>query len=768
MVSRVLRFSGLCTWPLLMCSVVSGQTFIATVGTADASHPITVQYVTSGNCPTPNTFSDNSGTYTTLTSDLNFFFGSGAAHLLPVVHAGQWMPTSGSFPQSYPAWASPQEEETLSSAGVLALTFRGTFQGSGVFEILSWSETIDLNTSRFQATELLTQTFTPPEPCAYFRDPVTGVVTYQTQTASIYQAILTGSLPVTLTPTQAMTFLSAVSGNNQNGNVQQALCSPLVVKIADESGNPVSGVQVIFQITQQPSGASGAAVTMYSATTGADGTASTGLTMGTSTGQYLVTATCSSCNPVSVTFLETALARPGTITLLDPVASPGFLAKPTASGGSPIIGSSTTLASLAPSARVVDGVASDGVTQVVVSIGGACPNEELKLSLDADGTLANIGSTAFQPLNLTLQADLQGNAFALYRAPVDFARSSSDYDLVFRNVYMHLQSRNDPNFTADSQIKIVRPLVFMIHGLWSNNKETWGTFSPLVAFPGPSDPRFVVEYGNFDDVSQNVSVLSSNPSQYDVASTPIVPFVLNLLPNVKGGSLGNAITTPWVLGKLQKALAVYENGTNEDGANPALVPIAGIQADIVAHSMGGMIARNLALQPGFSSPPTLGAGLIHKLITVDTPHLGTPIAQQFLAPTKATCVRNLLALLGNFAFNTVTTSSGTITGAVGDLEGAGDLAHPTQLSSMLQSLTKSGVPIPTATIAGIMNDGNLLGLVAPSTAAAITALCPADTLAVGLTPTTWNSFFVADSAPSLYPAAPQVEATMGWLARTAS
>jgi hypothetical protein len=162
-----------------------------------------------------------------------------------------------------------------------------------------------------------------------------------------------------------------------------------------------------------------------------------------------------------------------------------------------------------------------------------------------------------------------------------------------------------------------------------------------------------------------------------------------------------------------------------------------------------MITRNLALQAGFSNPPTLGAGLIHKLITVDTPHLGTPIAQQFLAPTGATCVRNLLAWGGNFAFNTVTSTSGVITGAVGDLKGAGD---GTQLSDMLQGLKKNGGPIPTATIAGIVDDGNLLGLAPPSNATAIRTFCPTDTLAAGLTPTTWNSFFVADS--SLYPADP--------------
>ena len=100
--------------------------------------------------------------------------------------------------------------------------------------------------------------------------------------------------------------IGIISGNNQTGQILQPLASPLAVQVTDGSGNPASGVQVSFQNTQQPSGASGASLTASTVMTGADGRASTGLTLGNLAGQYEVTASCSNCNSGSVTFTETA------------------------------------------------------------------------------------------------------------------------------------------------------------------------------------------------------------------------------------------------------------------------------------------------------------------------------------------------------------------------------------------------------------------------------------------------------------------------------
>jgi hypothetical protein len=55
-----------------------------------------------------------------------------------------------------------------------------------------------------------------------------------------------------------------------------------------------------------------------------------------------------------------------------------------------------------------------------------------------------------------------------------------------------------------------------------------------------------------------------------------------------------------------------------------------VQADVVAHSMGGDIARTMAGLSNFTSQSNYGLGPIHKLITIGTPHLGTPLATDLI------------------------------------------------------------------------------------------------------------------------------------------
>jgi adhesin/invasin len=101
-------------------------------------------------------------------------------------------------------------------------------------------------------------------------------------------------------------LLGLVSGNNQSASVRTALAKPLAVKVNDTNGNPVAGQAVTFAITGQPAKATGAGLSLASATTGADGLATTSLTLGNLVGAYSVTATAMA--GLSVTFTETATA----------------------------------------------------------------------------------------------------------------------------------------------------------------------------------------------------------------------------------------------------------------------------------------------------------------------------------------------------------------------------------------------------------------------------------------------------------------------------
>jgi parallel beta-helix repeat protein len=90
------------------------------------------------------------------------------------------------------------------------------------------------------------------------------------------------------------TILEKVSGDNQVGLISTKLLEPLVVRVRDQNGRPMFGVQVDFAVTQGDG-----SVNPTQAKTGADGEASTFLTLGQTAGLNQVTVAVDS---LSVTF----------------------------------------------------------------------------------------------------------------------------------------------------------------------------------------------------------------------------------------------------------------------------------------------------------------------------------------------------------------------------------------------------------------------------------------------------------------------------------
>src|ERR1700730_8687545 len=135
--------------------------------------------------------------------------------------------------------------------------------------------------------------------------------------------------------------------------------------------------------------------------------------------------------------------------------------------------------------------------------------------------------------------------------------------------------------------------------------------------------------------------------------------------------------------------------------------VAATQADVIAHSMGGTITRTLENLPGFTGQESFGLGNVHKLISIGTPHLGSPLATQLLQ-TNNSCLRNLLAGRGNVAFLTATVAGGGVSGGVGDLQGDG---FGGSLSEALLRIQPANVhEVATALIAGSMNSNNTSSL----------------------------------------------------------
>lgn len=169
--------------------------------------------------------------------------------------------------------------------------------------------------------------------------------------------------------------------------------------------------------------------------------------------------------------------------------------------------------------------------------------------------------------------------------------------------------------------------------------------------------------------------------------------------------------------------------------------------------MGGDITRTFPQVKGFYGNTTLGLGGVHKLITIGTPHWGSPLAPHLLDNNNE-CVRGILATSGSPSFTSVTFMNGTTTtGGVGDLQGDG---FGGSLSPALQALQNPiPHPLPTALIQGLESQSQLDGLNSSSVAEAIRIFCFGDYLAAHLTSTGWPEIFNQES-DSIVPALSEV------------
>ncbi|MCG9128634.1 lamin tail domain-containing protein [Candidatus Poribacteria bacterium] len=124
-------------------------------------------------------------------------------------------------------------------------------------------------------------------------------------TASVDTFSVTFTATATNPPPPPVTTFSSVSGNNQTGEVNQTLANAFEVSVADEDSNPIEGVQIDFEITTKPEGASGASLDNTTVNTDSEGKAEATLTLGNTAGSYVVTASIDGFSD-TVTFTATA------------------------------------------------------------------------------------------------------------------------------------------------------------------------------------------------------------------------------------------------------------------------------------------------------------------------------------------------------------------------------------------------------------------------------------------------------------------------------
>jgi hypothetical protein len=422
---------------------------------------------------------------------------------------------------------------------------------------------------------------------------------------------------------------------------------------------------------------------------------------------------------------------------------------------------SAQLQTLLTKGRTVKGVAADGVTEVVVRISTNSPGEQFKLTLlndqqgqnslpNEDGALGNPGATSFSQNQLTItagNADSNGlaYAFAVYRTPVDFARPTgtgtfksgacngttlTDDNLACRSVSLQIQDVTANTALPSLPITILRPPLVLIHGLWSDWDGAWKNFSPLVTGKNSADSRFYIGRVNYKN-RIIPAITATNPTLSSSGS----------ISRIFSNALGFVYNAPSVAQQIGTLLGDFKNGHN-----PLNIPVAAIQPDIVAHSMGGLVTRQLVLVPNFldsSTNPTnnLNLGYIHKIITIDTPHLGSPLAAK-LVDSANPHFREFFEFYGQYSLSSVTLSNGTSpSGAMADMKGNG-VAVDSSLSAALQTLAMQGPrSLPAALVAGNYTNWSSLDCTFQCTPARIRSKGPNEPLSQSLTSTGWPGNF---------------------------
>jgi len=289
------------------------------------------------------------------------------------------------------------------------------------------------------------------------------------------------------------------------------------------------------------------------------------------------------------------------------------------------------------------GVAADGVSQLVLKLSAPLAGtfEAQLLGRGDNGDLVVLRSGETCAFNGSHQA------FVIYRAPEEFGRGSGTEPpeekvgpAEAREVYLKITFT--PAMQGDDQVaeeivelKVVRPPVVLVHGLFDDPVDCWLTPAAYGATPrswlDDSDAvetlpahleraglvPFLVDYRSSNGEKDVASTSSFEDNRYVVweegfdVLVPNTPVHRNMSTNetARGGGIRDAL----------------EYYRDELG-------VAAAQADVIGHSMGGILARvnaSYSYNPRYQRPDNFCQGDVNRLITVGTPHHGSELVEVF-------------------------------------------------------------------------------------------------------------------------------------------
>jgi pimeloyl-ACP methyl ester carboxylesterase len=238
------------------------------------------------------------------------------------------------------------------------------------------------------------------------------------------------------------------------------------------------------------------------------------------------------------------------------------------------------------------GTIADGVSKILIVVES---NQTLKFSIDdtrpeniTNGTIGSLGQPNYsnslssfaivQPKSIDNGKSL---AVAVYTPP-NYIILPKDTD--YRTIHILL---NDTINFSSIPIELYRVPIVLVHGIWTDSTLSW---------------KFTHFKKALEDNNFNVSL--ADYGKYN--ATTFDPIAISEKGNYGIDSIRNAT---------KEILQKYEDKG-----------IAASQVDIVAHSMGGLMARGLSQQSDYKNENNYMKGYIHRLITIGTPHFGAELA----------------------------------------------------------------------------------------------------------------------------------------------
>jgi len=263
--------------------------------------------------------------------------------------------------------------------------------------------------------------------------------------------------------------------------------------------------------------------------------------------------------------------------------------------------------------KEVIGGATDSVTKILLVATSDIPLS-FSIANNQDGFIYNLDGSRNNGLSIS---PVNHRVVAVYNVPDGYG---ANYLIGLRSVDIVESDPSDTNKNQTISLQLFPAPVVLVHGMWSN---------PLVWINGGftdelSSAGYTLDFSPY----KRGYVFLADYRQYNASTfDPFSP------ASIYGRSaVSSAITT---------ALQSYRNNQ-----------IAVTQADVVGHSLGGLMARSFSQQgASFLKSDNYNSGYIHRLITLGTPHKGSALGPAFYDN------QNLIALLSktdpnNFAYTT--------------------------------------------------------------------------------------------------------------------